>query len=108
MPEETLADNVFRLPFLSVNLDALNLIVGDFTVILQVRVTPSALTEMVAVPCFLAVTTPESETTAILLELEDQVGTVLFDTEARSDMFCPRNSDAAVWDRVTVGLTTVT
>lgn len=56
-------------------------------------------------PCFLAVTTPESETTAILLALEDQVGTVLFETDARSDMFCPRNSDAAVWDRVIVGLT---
>ena len=75
---------------------------------MQVRVTPSALTAMVAVPCFLAVTTPESETTAILLALEDQVGTVLFETDARSDMFCPRNSDAAVWDRVIVGLTTVT
>lgn len=57
---------------------------------------------------FLAVTTPESETTAILLALEDQVGTVLFDMDARSDMFWPRNSDAAVWDRVIVGLTTVT
>ena len=74
-------------PFFIVNLEALNLIVGDFTVILQVRVTPSVLTAMVAVPCFLAVTTPESETTAMLLALEDQVGTVLFDTDARSDMF---------------------
>ena len=87
LPEETLAVSVFRFPFFIVNLEALNLIVGDFTVILQVRITPSALTAMVAVPCFLAVTTPESETTAILLALEDQVGTVLFDTDARSDIF---------------------
>lgn len=43
MPEETLAVSVFRFPFFIVNLEALNLIVGDFTVILQVRVTPSAL-----------------------------------------------------------------
>ena len=50
MPEETLAVSVFRFPFFIVNLEALNLIVGDFTVILQVRVTPSALTAMVAVP----------------------------------------------------------
>ena len=87
LPEETVAVSVFFLPFLILNLDALSLIVGDFTVTLQVFDTPSAFTVMVAVPCLTAVTTPLSDTVATLLALELHCGVDLLEMVADSVCF---------------------
>ena len=84
LPEETLAESVRVSPTVSASVEAESLIVGCFTVIVQVVDVPSTVAVILAVPCFTAVTMPFSSTTATLLLLERQVGVWPVDTEAVS------------------------
>ena len=73
IPEETVADNLAVWQRYNLIFVLLRLIVGDFTLILQVELFPSAEAVMIVSPGLMAVTVPFSSTVAILFLLLFQV-----------------------------------
>lgn len=108
LPEDTLAARVMDCPGFIVILVLLSLMVGGLTVISQVFVTPSTVALIIAVPCLLAVTFPNSSTDATLFLPDFHFGLKPDDTDAESFMVSLRYIDTLEWLSLMVGGFTVT